>query len=134
MKSEDTGPGSADDWLRRARSNMKRATFEVKEGTLYEDFCFDAQQAAEKALKAVFVALGLDFPFTHNLARLIEVLEENDITVISDVRNASKLSEYAVTARYPGFEEPVTEAEHRQAVAAAEKVIAWAEGIIAAES
>ncbi|MGB9825381.1 MAG: HEPN domain-containing protein [Desulfofundulus sp.] len=45
-------------WLRRARSNLERARLgRVSEGILYEDLCFDAQQAAEKALKAVLVQL-----------------------------------------------------------------------------
>jgi len=37
------------DWLKRARSNWERAKIgKVSAGILYEDLCFDAQQAVEK--------------------------------------------------------------------------------------
>lgn len=47
-------PTQAAEWLRRACSNLARARADrsVPEA-LYEDLCFDAQQAAEKAIKAV---------------------------------------------------------------------------------
>jgi HEPN domain-containing protein len=41
-------------------------------GAKYEQLLFHAQQAAEKALKAILILEGVDFPFTHNLQRLIE--------------------------------------------------------------
>ena len=35
-------------WLKRARSNLERAKMgKVTQGILYEDLCFDAQQAVE---------------------------------------------------------------------------------------
>jgi hypothetical protein len=36
--------------------------------------CFHAQQATEKALKALLVALGIDFPRSHALERLLALL------------------------------------------------------------
>ena len=45
----------AKEWLKRAKSNLARAKAgKVSEDILYEDLCFDAQQAAEKALKALY--------------------------------------------------------------------------------
>lgn len=48
-------------WLRRAESNLARARFgrQVPE-VLYEDLCFDAQQAAEKSLKALMLYMGME--------------------------------------------------------------------------
>jgi len=40
-------------WLARAHSNLKLATLGYQQGVFLEDLCFEAQQAAEKALKAV---------------------------------------------------------------------------------
>jgi len=41
-------------WLRHSRSNLARAeSGRMTPEILYEDLCFDAQQAAEKALKDV---------------------------------------------------------------------------------
>jgi len=43
-------------WLKRARSNLERAKLgKVSQGILYEDLCFDAQQAVEKSLKAILI-------------------------------------------------------------------------------
>jgi HEPN domain-containing protein len=43
-------------WLARARSNLKLARLGGSQPEIFlEDLCFDAQQAAEKALKAVCV-------------------------------------------------------------------------------
>jgi len=36
--------------------------------------CFHAQQAAEKALRALLVLLGIDFPRTHVLERIADLL------------------------------------------------------------
>ena len=47
-------PGSAADWLARAKSDLAIAKAPLPEGVNYEDLCFHAQQAAEKALKAVY--------------------------------------------------------------------------------
>lgn len=54
MPPERQMPGSPDDWLRRARSDLALAKVPLPEGALYEDLCFHAQQAAEKAIKAVY--------------------------------------------------------------------------------
>nr|WP_243029119.1 HEPN domain-containing protein [Thermus albus] len=46
-------------WLARAKSNLARAQLgRTSPEVVWEDPCFDAHQAAEKALKALLVALG----------------------------------------------------------------------------
>jgi len=59
MQPERPAPGSAADWLRRARGNLARAKQPRPEDVAWEDLCFDAQQAAEKAIKAVYVRRGV---------------------------------------------------------------------------
>jgi HEPN domain-containing protein len=45
----------ANEWLQRAKSNMARAKAgRVLPDILYEDLCYDAQQAVEKALEKSF--------------------------------------------------------------------------------
>ena len=52
------------EWLNRARSNLTRAKADIRVPHVYlEDLCFDAQQAAEKAIKAVLLKRGVRFPF-----------------------------------------------------------------------
>ncbi len=45
-------PDDPREWLNRARSNLVRAKNRIP-GAYLEDLCFDAQQAAEKAIKGV---------------------------------------------------------------------------------
>jgi HEPN domain-containing protein len=75
------------EWLNRARSNMVRAKLPVPDVYL-EDLCFDAQQAAEKAIKAVMIVHGIDFPYTHDLARLLTILEARGEHIPDTVRRA----------------------------------------------
>ena len=63
-------PEDPREWMNRARSNLVRAKDRVPQAYL-EDLCFDARQAAEKAIKAVMIARGIVFPYTHDLARLL---------------------------------------------------------------
>lgn len=129
MKPKDpTGPHA---WLWRAKANLNLA---IKGGRLrgivYEDLCFNAQQAAEKALKAVCLARGLDFPKTHSLVHLIDVLEKNNVDIPDNVRDADILTQYAVQSRYPGIVEEITKDEYRDALKLASQVVFWAESII----
>jgi HEPN domain-containing protein len=49
-------------WLRRARSNLEIAKSGKRAQVMYEDLCFEAQQAAEKALKALLLYLTVSIP------------------------------------------------------------------------
>ena len=56
-------------WLLRAKGNLNLAEKGGRlKGILFEDLCFNAHQAAEKALKAVCLVQGMDIPKTHSLA------------------------------------------------------------------
>jgi HEPN domain-containing protein len=117
-------------WLARARSNLRRAEVGRPDASVFwEDLCFDAQQAAEKALKAVCVHLGVQFPKTHSLVYLMDLVESAALAVPDDVRVADALTRYAVGTRYPGFDEEVGEEEYRSAVDLARRVVQWAESV-----
>ena len=96
----------------------------------WDDLCFDAQQAAEKSLKAVLVHRGIDFPKTHNIRSLLELLDPTGSHISKEIWEAMSLTNYAVETRYPGPAEPVTRSEYRKAVALAENVVKWAAGMI----
>jgi HEPN domain-containing protein len=66
MKPSRFLPTDPREWLRRARSNLVHSRAEADEVDPAE-LCFDAQQAAEKAIKAVFIHRGEAFPYTHGL-------------------------------------------------------------------
>ena len=92
-----------------------------------EDLCFEAQQAAEKAIKAMLIGRGVEFPYVHDLSRLLSLVEEGGETIPTVIRAAGTLTPYAVITRYPGIVRPVTQKEYEKAVEIAEKVIRWAE-------
>lgn len=123
-------PGSAEDWLARAEGDLALARAPLPEGAFYEDLCFHAQQAAEKALKAIYQHSGKRFRYTHDLDELITGLQNEGITVPAEVVDASLLTAYAWDARYPGLSEPVTVEEYREALHQAELVVAWAEKVM----
>lgn len=79
---------------------------------------FHAQQACETLLKALLTELGHDYPRTHNLGALGELVEMHDQPLPVLVLPLSRLNDYAVPYRYdelpPGFE--VDAAELRQTV------------------
>jgi len=118
-------PDDPREWLNRARSSLAQAKANVP-GVYFEDLCFNAQQAAEKAVKAVLLAAGIEFPYVHDLARLLDLLQENGRDVPEPVRLAHSLTRFAVITRYP-WTEPVGEDEYQKAIGIAEAVVQWAE-------
>ncbi len=129
MPSEGHVLGNAVDWLRYAESDLEIARITQSSRILLEGLCFHAQQAAEKALKAVLISQAIPFPRTHNITILIDLLPQN-ISLPSEVEAAALLTDYAVLTRYPGNLEPITEEEYHEAVRLAEGVVDWAKTLI----
>jgi len=130
MPPECLEPGTPRDWLARARSNLILAQQPKPEGAFWEDLCFQAQQAAEKALKAVLIHYGIAFSRVHSIEALLDLMPPA-LDVPESLRPAAKLSDFAVMTRYPGDYPPVTEEEYTDAVRGAHTVVAWAEGMLA---
>jgi HEPN domain-containing protein len=130
MQPESGAKNAAHQWLRRARGSFARASQEKPPEGFWEDLCFDAQQAAEKAIKAVMIHHGIRFSYTHDIGKLLEQLNGAGITVPLTVGAAAGLTDYAVETRYPGWSEPVTEAEYQQALRSSEAVLSWAAGLV----
>lgn len=123
---ERYSPDDPREWLNRARSNLVLARNRVP-GAYLEDLCFEAQQAAEKAIKGVMISRQIDFPYVHDLALLLWHLEESGEKIPETVRRAATLTPYAVDTRYPGVGGPVSEQQYREAVEIAEAVTRWAQ-------
>ena len=119
-------PDDPREWLNRARSNLALAKNRVPDAYL-EDLCFEAQQAAEKAIKAVMIARKIEFPYVHDLTRLLSLLDAVGEPIPETVRRAEELTLYATEGRYPGLTNPAVESEYTEALAIAEAVVRWAE-------
>jgi len=124
MPPDRFAPDDPREWLNRAQSNLAQAHREDP-AVYLEDLCFQAQQAAEKALKAFLIARRHCPPRTHHLGVLLHLIEQHGVAVPDDVRRVARLTDYAVEARYPGLPEPVTHAEYEDALAMASRCVQW---------
>jgi HEPN domain-containing protein len=120
------GPGTPEDWLRYARSDLALSGAARTPDILYETLCFHAQQAVEKSLKAVLIHYGAPFSRTHNIRTLIEQLTPH-CGIPESVSESAGLSDYAVALRYPGEHEPIDSSEYLEAVNTARTVLEWAQ-------
>jgi HEPN domain-containing protein len=64
-----------------------------------EIFGFHAQQTVEKSLKAWIAALGAEYPLTHNIARLLAILEDLEVRV-EPLWDLAEYTAFAVEFRY----------------------------------
>ncbi|MBF0177859.1 MAG: HEPN domain-containing protein [Magnetococcales bacterium] len=131
MPSDKRIHGTPAVWLSRARGDLALAKTSLPEDGYYEDLCFHAQQAAEKALKAVYLHQGLVFRYTHDLDALLAGLLQQGVAIPQAVRESAFLTLFAWETRYPGLGSPVSLDEYQEAVRKAEVVVAWAEQVLA---
>lgn len=90
---------------------------------------FHAQQAIEKWLKAVLADKGIDFEYTHDLRRLIELVEELGIIFPFITGEIVMYTEFAVPLRYEDLldAEPL---DRGAAVTLISEVEAWARNLL----
>lgn len=88
----------------------------------YETVSFHAQQAAEKALKALLIRYEVDFSKTHNLGQLLRLTEPVAPGITKKLADAEVLTPYAVDARYPSEEPPVNREEAARHLAVARRL------------
>jgi HEPN domain-containing protein len=128
-------PERSDDWLSQAKRDLEQARWSL-EGEFYEWACFVSQQAAEKAVKACYQRFSAETR-GHSVRSLLQGLQER-ANVPDDVRDCGrKLDRHYVPARYPnGWDSGVPkdyygEDDAREAVACAERVIRFCDGLLA---
>ncbi len=110
-------------WLGYARSDLAAAKTLIASPDHYpRQVCFLAQQAAEKALKAALIAQGLEFPFTHDLDRLRNLLPDS-WAVKKAFPDLAEMTIWAVEARYPADMPEVLESDAKRALKVANEII-----------
>lgn len=124
-------PGSPDEWIDSADSDLRLARLAVGDESIRrEQVCFHAQQAAEKAIKAVLLFRRIEFPLTHDIEVLLHLAENNGVLLSKAVREAVVLTPYAVETRYPGYWIDISDAEVDEALNKAATIIKWARELI----
>ena len=110
-------------WIEKAEHDLKNAehTLTLEKDCPFDTICFHAQQCAEKYLKALLLSQSLDFPKTHDLRVLIQLVLSK-FSVVLDMAELLKLNRYSIESRYPGDWDPITRSEAEEAVAIAQRV------------
>ncbi len=92
---------------------------------------FHAQQAVEKAIKAVLAISEIAAPRTHDLTYLVELLDSHTIDVPATIAEPEWLSPWAVTTRYDDLDDTL---DREAAIEAADTAIAWARMLLSQAS
>ena len=79
--------------------------------------CFHAQQSVEKYFKALLLSKNASFLKTHDLPTLNSLCEQMGILTGFSPEMLTLLSDYAITARYPGEQPTLEEAQKAVAIA-----------------
>ncbi len=117
----------ADDWFRQARRDLAHARDALTEGT-FEWAAFAAQQAAEKAVKALYQHLGAEAR-GHSVTQLLAALPANVRPADDLIETAKELDKHYIAPRYPNsYPEGApmdfyTRAEALRAIAGAEQTL-----------
>lgn len=123
-----------------ARSLLQRAgedAYAVRMGVHDPEFPdwilgFHAQQAVEKALKAVLSAGNIEYPRTHNLQFLVDLLDGHGIATPPRADQLARLTPFGATLRYdptPLADTPPL--DRNWAHACVQDVLAWAGTLVA---
>lgn len=120
-------------WLRQAGDDLEAARA-LEAAAKYAQAAFFAQQAGEKALKAVWLSQDAD-PWGHSLGRLVREMPEGPRECFAPLLDtALALDKLYIPTRYPDAlaeltpAEAYTQAEARAALAQAETILKAAEG------
>jgi HEPN domain-containing protein/predicted nucleotidyltransferase len=110
-------------WLRYASEDLEGAEL-VSRGPGFAPriACYQAQQAAEKALKAVLVEDARPVPVTHDLRVLRDLVAEERESAKLEV-DLAWLSGWNIRGRYPGDWEEATQADAERAIEAARVIV-----------
>ena len=122
------------DWIRQARRDLEAAEHQLA-GEFYEWACFLAQQAAEKAVKAVFQRLGAE-AFGHSVAGLLSSLPDGFKPEKRLIDLAKELDKAYIPTRYPNAHpegapfELYTRSEAERLMSHAREVIEFCENLL----
>jgi HEPN domain-containing protein len=110
-------------WLDKAEEDFAAAEFLVSRDAPYPHVvAFHAQQAAEKYLKAYLTWRQVEFPKTHDLNELLDLVGSVDAALARALQEADELTPFGVDVRYPGVFPKVTAEVARRALQVAGEI------------
>ena len=114
------------EWLRIVEMDRTTAyhLFKTMHPKPLEIICFHCQQAAEKAIKALFILKEIEIIKIHDLGMLIKTIQPK-ITFPETVKlSAISLTKFAATFRYPDYPD-IDEELTKKALADMDVVVDW---------
>jgi len=89
------------EWLRKADEDIDFAVSVIEESNYYAQICFHFHQGAEKYLKSVIIAYGLEFKKIHDLPMLLKLClgKEPELEILVD--DCRVLNGFYIDTRYP---------------------------------
>lgn len=92
------------EWIEKAEGDFRTARRETgtAEYPNYDATCFHAQQSAEKYLKARLVEAGKNFPKTHDLSVILNLLLPLEPLWEYLREDLEQLTDLGIEVRYPG--------------------------------
>jgi HEPN domain-containing protein len=108
---------------KRSQDFLTDAEIDLKEGR-YDISAFHAEQAIQLLIKAKILEFGVQFPKTHSISKLLELLAKlkNDkrIKALAKTKETRELEEVYISSRYFPF--PVSKVEAKNYLKFAKKV------------
>jgi len=127
-------PERSNDWLRQAERDLKSAKAQKKDG-FFEWSCFISQQAAEKAVKAVYQKLAIE-AWGHSVTELLKGLKRK-VNISDDLlASARYLDKFYIPTRYPNGwvegipAEYITEEDAKNAIHYSEKIVRFCKNFL----
>jgi len=127
-------PDRSRDWLAQAKRDLNHAVNARKDKD-FEWSCFSAQQAAEKAVKAVFIHLHGE-GWGHSVYGLLKALSDKIKVPQKLLETAKILDKHYIPTRYPnGFERGIpadyyTDKEAKEAIKNAQEIIKFCQSCV----
>ena len=119
-----SGPDYPASWIAKADGDLLCIHNNLVAARIpFDAVCFHAQQAAEKALKALLAQHAALIPRSHDLLALLDACTQAGARVEALRADAYFLNPFSVAARYPGLAPDPDEPIARQAAAAAQRVV-----------
>ena len=115
------------DWMDQARGDLEHARNDARSG-FYDWACFSAQQAAEKAVKAVLQRLGIE-AWGHSVSDLLSELGKSEAVPGELLDAALELDKTYIPARYPDAH-PSGSPRRRYTLGEAERMVGHSERIL----
>ena len=116
--------------LKKAETDLLNATI-LRDSTQGnpEGIGFHVQQAVEKSLKAILVFYVIDYPRTHSIAGLAQLVNDNNIHLPAAFLDSNRYASYARDLRYDEIG-PNEEFDFDEAIAHAAECVNFAKSLL----